>query len=391
MSASNSSDYELLTEHFSYPPVSLLDDIINTVNVLADRALDSVERLLLSIPPNKLGFPQKSRRNGDATPADDDDAAAAAKREIENGTHQLETLLNASIDKNFDLFELYTMRNILTVRPQDRPYMRLAHYDGLDLPLASSHSPQHQVDRPTVESVTALRRRLQASQKLHVALEAERVRNDALLRKLKALLGLRDQAEGEGDVKKEDRGARDELQPSPFGFLGDKGNLTDGGSEQPITTTTEFALSQLQALRSLSVSLRTLLPDLGTADPATGQESDGDDDDEAVAAASNKQQRASSDKPHSKSWRRERAEYIEASSRKYLERVGGLELGPRGDVRDGEWPGEGRRLTRDEVDGLERTAAVLGGGGGGGTGGLGERRRAEDAMDDDDAPATGGG
>ncbi|KAL7806930.1 hypothetical protein V8C26DRAFT_415457, partial [Trichoderma gracile] len=54
--ASSNSDYELLTEHFSYPPVSLLDDIINTVNVLADRALDSVERLLLSIPPHKLGF-----------------------------------------------------------------------------------------------------------------------------------------------------------------------------------------------------------------------------------------------------------------------------------------------------------------------------------------------
>ncbi|PHH67771.1 hypothetical protein CDD83_6425 [Cordyceps sp. RAO-2017] len=48
MAASDEPDYELLTEHFGYPPAALLDDIINTVNVLADRALDSVERLLLS-------------------------------------------------------------------------------------------------------------------------------------------------------------------------------------------------------------------------------------------------------------------------------------------------------------------------------------------------------
>lgn len=351
---------------------SLLDDIINTVNVLADRALDSVERLLLSLPPSKLGFSQKGR-HGDA---DDDDAAAAAKREIENGTHQLETLLNASIDKNFDLFELYTMRNILTVRPQDRPYMRLAHYDGLDLPLASSRNPQHESDLPTVESVTALRRRLQASQKLHVALEAERVRNDALLRKLKSLLGLPDQAQREGDVK-EEKGVRDEPQPSPFGFLRDKGNLTDGGTEQPITTTTEFTLSQLQSLRSLSGSLRTLLPDVGAAESTTGQESGDDDDDDDETAAAKKQRRPSS-ASRNKSWRRERAEYIEASSRKYLERVGGLELGPRGDVRDGEWQGEGRRLTRDEVEGLERAAAVLGGG----------ERADEDAPVNEDAPGT---
>ena len=39
---------------------SLLDDIINTVNVLADRAIDSVEQLLISIPPQKLGFSNKS-------------------------------------------------------------------------------------------------------------------------------------------------------------------------------------------------------------------------------------------------------------------------------------------------------------------------------------------
>lgn len=54
--------------------------------------------------------------------------------EIESGTHQLETLLCASIDRNFDKFEIYVLRNILCVRPVDvRNWMRLSHYEGLDL------------------------------------------------------------------------------------------------------------------------------------------------------------------------------------------------------------------------------------------------------------------
>ncbi|KAG9502371.1 hypothetical protein J7337_005198 [Fusarium musae] len=324
MASQQNSDYELLTEHFGYPPVSLLDDIINTVNVLADRALDSVERLLLSIPPQSLGFSNK-HASKDGTPALPPDEAA--KLEIEHGTHQLETLLNASIDKNFDLFELYTMRNILTVRPDDQPYMRLAHYEGLDF------SGSEGSDRPTTESVTALRRRLHASQRLHTALESERARNDALLGKLRSVLGV-----VPGNVKAEE-GQAQAPDGSAFGFLRDKASLEAAGADKPIATTTEFTLSQLQALRALSTSLRTLLPDLGPTDADTSMED------------------ASSS---SRTWRRERVEYVEGASRKYLESARGLELGDQGEVRDGEWQGEGRKITRSDVEGLEQVAAMLG-------------------------------
>ncbi|EGR48666.1 uncharacterized protein TRIREDRAFT_107552 [Trichoderma reesei QM6a] len=346
--ASSNSDYELLTEHFSYPPVSLLDDIINTVNVLADRALDSVERLLLSIPPHKLGFKKPKQQQSDQTQTQTQTPEEAAKLEIENGTHQLETLLNASIDKNFDIFELYVMQNIITVRPQDQPYMRLSHYRGLEFPDdgdgAPGHPQQQADDRPSPESITALRRRLQASQKLNAVLEAEHARNEALLRNLRSLLGIASPSEHAATTKTEEgeegheaaaaaavpssasNGAASTL--SPFTFLRDKGGLEESGGEQPITTTTEFALSQLQALRALSGSLRQLLPELAR-------------------------------------WRRERAEYVESSTRKYLETVVGLELGPEGEVRDGEWQGEGRGLSKGEVEGLEKVAAMLGGGEGG--------------------------
>ncbi|KAL7788118.1 Mis12 domain-containing protein [Trichoderma afarasin] len=343
MAASN-SDYELLTEHFSYPPVSLLDDIINTVNVLADRALDSVERLLLSIPPKKLGFSKSSKQpdqNPNLSPEE------AAKLEIENGTHQLETLLNASIDKNFDIFELYVMQNIITVRPQDQPYMRLSHYSGLDFPDDDTAAAQ-QIDKPSTESITALRRRLQASQKLNAVLEAEKARNDALLKTLRSLLGVVPDTT-KTEEKESSNGESDAVAAHPFTFLRDRGGLEESGGQQPITTTTEFTLSQLQALRALSGSLRELLPGLGDASVT---------DAEAASASA--------------SWRRERAEYIETSSRKYLETVVGLELGPEGEVRDGEWQGEGRGLSKGEVEGLEKVAAMLGGGRDGGGG---------DAMD----------
>ncbi|KAL6814593.1 Mis12 domain-containing protein [Trichoderma camerunense] len=339
MAASN-SDYELLTEHFSYPPVSLLDDIINTVNVLADRALDSVERLLLSIPPKKLGFSKSSKQldqNQNLSPEE------AAKLEIENGTHQLETLLNASIDKNFDIFELYVMQNIITVRPQDQPYMRLSHYSGLDFPDDDTAAAQ-QIDKPSTESITALRRRLQASQKLNAVLEAEKARNEALLKTLRSLLGVvPDATKTEEKESSNGESGGSSAAAHPFTFLRDRGGLEESGGQQPITTTTEFTLSQLQALRALSGSLRELLPGLGDASVT---------DAEAASASA--------------SWRRERAEYIETSSRKYLETVVGLELGPEGEVRDGEWQGEGRGLSKGEVEGLEKVAAILGGGRDGG-------------------------
>jgi kinetochore protein Mis12/MTW1 len=159
-----------------------------------------------------------------------------------------------------------------------------------------------------------------------VALEAERARNDALLSRLKGVLGVADA------VKKEEDGEGRE-QESLLGFLRDKGTLEQGGSDKPITTTTEFTLSQLSSLRELSESLRTVLPKLDDA-----QEEEG-----------------------GPSWRRERAEYVEGASRKYLERVGGLELGPHGDVRDGEWQGGGRALAKGEVESLENVASILSG------------------------------
>uniref|UniRef100_UPI002FC7F521 Mis12 domain-containing protein n=1 Tax=Halalkalibacter flavus TaxID=3090668 RepID=UPI002FC7F521 len=52
-----------------------------------------------------------------------------AKLEIENGLNQLETLLEATVDKAFDKFEIYVLRNILTVPEDLVGWIRLGHYE----------------------------------------------------------------------------------------------------------------------------------------------------------------------------------------------------------------------------------------------------------------------
>ncbi|CRK22086.1 hypothetical protein BN1723_012565, partial [Verticillium longisporum] len=106
------------------------------------------------------------------------------------------------------------------------------------------------------------------------------------------------------------------------------------------------------ALRALSTSLTNLMPDLA------GQGDENGDDDKR------------------KGWRRERVEYVEVATRKHLENVRGLELGKNGEVRDGEWQGEGKKFAKGEVEGLENIAAALGGGSGEAS------SRKEDEMDE---------
>ncbi|TRX94485.1 hypothetical protein FHL15_004640 [Xylaria flabelliformis] len=392
MTTSSNSETELLTEHFGYPPVSLIDDVINSVNVLAERALNSIEQGLLNASPATLGFKASKSQSQSQSQQDDQQQqqqqqlppAERAKNEIESGTHQLETLLCASIDRNFDKFELYVLRNIFTVRPPELcNWIRLSHYDGLDFSssatrrrgrngngsgngngngnASSSEGQQSAVDSdaPTIESITALRRRLRESMRLNALLTAERARNEALLEDLRRLVGdpsssgpqvkaeenaspgaqLAREA-GEAEVEEETR-----KKKSPFAFLHQKGDLASsgGGAAAPLATTAAFTLSQMQALRALSTALSNVVPDLKIS------KADVDDDQKGEGPSS------------SRSWRRERAEYVETATRRHLETVHGLELGRHGEVRDGEWQGPGRSLARGEVEGLERVVELLGG------------------------------
>lgn len=131
MSAPTLQTTALMTEHLGYPPVSLLDDIINCVNDIMYKCISAMEKYLL----------KKSVVDGHDY-----------SEEIRIGVAQLETLLENSVDRNFDRLELYMLRNILHVPEEliSNNVFRLNHQRNLILanePLrnTSQHALQDKV------------------------------------------------------------------------------------------------------------------------------------------------------------------------------------------------------------------------------------------------------
>ena len=100
----------LITEHLTFPPLSLIDDIINTANALLYKSVSAMETLFRSLPPEAL-----------------------PEEEIDSGIHKFETLLESSVDRNFDAFELFVLRNVVAVPADLVGWLRLAHHEGIDL------------------------------------------------------------------------------------------------------------------------------------------------------------------------------------------------------------------------------------------------------------------
>ncbi|MCJ1485899.1 hypothetical protein MMC06_006074 [Schaereria dolodes] len=291
----SSSADALLTEHLRYTPLSLIDDIINTVNAIIYQAIQAIESGLLSTPPQALGFGAESSSTNLSIRDTDDNGNVQypeAAMEIENGVHQLETLLEAATDKNFDIFEIYALRNILTVHDL-APWMRLGHYEDLFLPLHPSS--------PTPTSILELRQRVQETQKLNLSLQNEYARNATLLSRVKALITPPTNSPTTGPKTEQDspnhhhhsHPTSSSSQPSEpvsnvnFTFLTTPPAAQSLGltlqppipqphsnpnsissPNTPLTTLATFTTSQLPSLRALLSSLRPALRTLSTK-PAT--------------------------------------------------------------------------------------------------------------------------
>ncbi|CCF60410.1 hypothetical protein KAFR_0K00550 [Kazachstania africana CBS 2517] len=114
MSAPTLKSTELLTQHLQYPPISLVDDIINTVNDIMYKCTAAMEKYLL----------KKSQVEG-----------LDYSEEIKVGIAKLESLLEYTVDKNFDKLELYVLRNVLRV-PEElivHDVFRLKHQNELEV------------------------------------------------------------------------------------------------------------------------------------------------------------------------------------------------------------------------------------------------------------------
>ncbi|KIY02474.1 uncharacterized protein Z520_02613 [Fonsecaea multimorphosa CBS 102226] len=302
MADSSQAATSLLTEHLQYTPLSLIDDIINSVNNFVYQGVGSLETGLLTTPPEKLGFKAVKTIGDDGV---QELEYPEAKKEIEEGLHKLETLLNSTVDKNFDKFEIYVLRNILSVPAELVNWVQLGHYENISFP-----PPEN---APTVESVQLLRRKLAASRTVSNALTEEYKRNEAILRQLRDLIG------------------NTHTTTTNLSFL------TNGASAQTLngsqhtdgrrlTTNTNFAVSQLPALKSLLAELRPKLASLK-------------DTDMNISSAKDE-------------LKEERRGYIEQRTRSHLE-------------RSGEASGEnstalsGRRVDLEEVQAMEKVASIF--------------------------------
>ncbi|KAG9678946.1 hypothetical protein KCU99_g1895, partial [Aureobasidium melanogenum] len=317
----------LLTEHFRYTPLTLLDDIINTVNELVYQAVGEIETALLNVPKEQLGFSASApaQPDGQDTNNDEDASEQAARTEIEAGIVKLESLLNSTIDKNFDKLEIYTLRNLLTVSNAKEDeglenWIVLDHYKNLQPPTTDGGAP-------TPESVNRLRRKVQETEKLQSALKAEAAQNEALLAQLRPLTSAPPAAQSSF---KPDQDTPQQAQDASFSFLTNNSSAKalGVGSERhanSLAQNTSFVYSQIPALREIVSTLRSHLATL----PAKNMAATVDQSTEARHA------------------------YIESQTRRALDRAG-VDAATTPDTES-----LGRRMGGEETRALEDIVAAM--------------------------------
>ena len=272
------------------------------MNELVFRVINAIEEGLNQATPEGLGF-RLEGSNGMSEEARRDALHELKQAEIDNGIVALETLLNATVDKDFDKFEIYTLRNILAVGHKEEnlaPWVQLDHYKNLDL--------RRSDDAPTPEQVQLQRRKLQETTKLNAMLKAEEARNTAMLSRLQSVLG---------------------THTSQFTFLTSSSYVSKNSTSEPLHQNVQYALSQLPALRQLLPQLKESLQTLPNARQAHNDEN---------------------------SVEGKRRQYLETQSRRALERKG---IDPEDPSKAA--AGVGRRIGRDEVEGMEAVVQALGG------------------------------
>ncbi|KAH7066919.1 Mis12 domain-containing protein [Paraphoma chrysanthemicola] len=349
MASAKQQENMLLTEHFTWPPISLIDDIINAINEVLYRCTDSFETGLLAADPALLGWADRYASESKTAERDEDgnEVYPEARLEIEEGVLKLETLMENAVDKNFDRLEIWTLRNVLCLPRGEEElvkWVRLGHYENIQSPTKDSNL--------TPETLFTLRRKLAETQKLNAALVAEKQRNEAQIARLRALLqpsvAPKRESRNSTSPTKQTNGQAAAEAEAPFAFLthtpaaqslglqplSSPPSATTASTESraPLTTHTTFTTTQLPHLRHLLASLK---PHLGTtALPSSSK------------ASKNAEEVA-----------RERKVYLESQSKRVLERRGV-------DTRDGvEGVCEGRRPGGEEVRGLEGLVGGLARGG----------------------------
>jgi kinetochore protein Mis12/MTW1 len=271
------------------------------------RAVNAVEEGLNNASPENLGFrPDDSLTSATARK----DALQESKEtEIGNGIVQLESLLNATVDKDFDKFEIYTLRNILALGHEEEQlagWVQLDHYKNLDLSRTENS--------PTPEQVQLQRRKLNETSKLNSMLKAEEARNAAVLEQLRTLTG--------------SAASNSDSEPQ-LAFLTAAQQTSKNSNGQVLSQNVQYALTQLPAIREHIAQLKqSLQSPLHTRRGGVNEDSTD----------------------------YKRTNYIYHQSRRALDRKG-IEPEQAASVA----AGLGRRVGREEIQGIEAVVQALGG------------------------------
>ena len=128
MSAPTDTTTELMTEHLQYAPLTLIDDVINSANAILYQAMEAFETYLRDTLIPSIPSTTAARGKAFDLDAPQDMERDALYKELEFGMAQVETLLENVIDRNFDAFELYILRNVFNVPDDVDGYLRLQHH-----------------------------------------------------------------------------------------------------------------------------------------------------------------------------------------------------------------------------------------------------------------------
>lgn len=135
----------LLPEILGFVPQYLLDDIINIANEASQQTVDAMEGFLLH-------WAEANHKS--QVPSSSSSIDLKVAQDIEQGLVAFQTLLESHVDIAFDLFEVWSLRNIFAV-PADLPIVA-PHQADLDL----THTPEEESE--LLSEIDELRRKISA-------------------------------------------------------------------------------------------------------------------------------------------------------------------------------------------------------------------------------------
>ena len=173
----------ILTEHLGYVPIALIDDVINAANEILYKCTAALDQFLASrypsghlrVEPSDRARLLKRRRlnaSTSASPSQSRDSSVSAidvrdalddeengeidiAAEMELGTAKFETLFESIVDKCFDKYELYLLRNLLVIPGIIAALIsHYPHFFKHNNSISSNHEPHGRVGQPRLKLKT---------------------------------------------------------------------------------------------------------------------------------------------------------------------------------------------------------------------------------------------